>query len=332
MRIFPAGRFDAPRGSMSGQGPWFIDAHLAAQVIARVASRSTDIPIDYEHQILLAETNGQPAPAAGWIDRNSLVWREGGEEPGLYGAVRWTARAAEQIGADEYRYLSPVFPYARESGAVLDLLHVALTNTPAIDTDLMAAAAARFAQSSNASGGASASAQPRTEDPQVNELLKKLAAALGLPENTAEADALAGVAALKAKADAAQEQVAALKAAAPDPAKYVPVETMNALHAEVAALTARITSGEVAQLVEAALADGRLLPAQKEWAEGLGKKDLAALRLYLETATPIAALKGMQSGDAAAARKDENGLTDAELAVCSATGVAPKDFAAARAA
>ena len=142
-RLIPAGRFDAPRGALAGQGPWFMDAAVAAQVVARAASRSTDIPVDYEHQILLAERNGQPAPAAGWIDPRSLVWLPDAEEPGLYGAVRWTARAAALIEGEEYRYLSPVFLYHPESRDVLDLLHVALTNTPAIDEPVQAALSMR---------------------------------------------------------------------------------------------------------------------------------------------------------------------------------------------
>ncbi|AUN95878.1 phage protease [Pseudazoarcus pumilus] len=328
VRVFPAGRFDAPRGALSGSGPWFIDAALAAQVIARVAARSTDIPVDYEHQILLAEQNGQPAPAAGWIERASLEWVADGDEPGLYATVRWTPRAAGWIEDGSYRYLSPVFPYARDSGAVLGLYHVALTNTPAIDTELVTAAAARRAPDFHANGG-HAPAIPQ-ETPAVNETLKKLLAALGLPETTTESDAIAGVAALKAKADEAQEEIAALKAASPepDPAKYVPVETMTALKNEVAALTARINGSEVAQLVEGALDDGRLLLAQKEWAEGLGKKDIAALRQYLDTAQPIAALKGGQTGGRAPAGAGaESQTTEADLAVCKALGLTPEEFA-----
>ena len=64
-----------------------------------------------------------------------------------------------------------------------------------------------------------------------------------------------------------------------------------------------------------------------------GMADLAALSAYLDKAAPIAALAGTQTnGDAPAGGKDERGLTAAELAVCSATGVDPKDFAAAKSA
>lgn len=133
VRLIPAGRFEAPRGALSGSGPWNMTAAAAASIIARNASRQTDILIDYEHQILAGRENGQPAPAAGWINPRTLVWIETGQEPGLHGAVIWTSRAGAMIAADEYRYLSPVFTYDPATGVPTDLLSVALTNTPGID-------------------------------------------------------------------------------------------------------------------------------------------------------------------------------------------------------
>ncbi len=328
-RLIPAGQFDAPRGALAGQGPWFMDAGIAAQVIARAASRSTDIPIDYEHQILLSEKNGKEAPASGWISPRSLVWLDTVAEPGLYGEVRWTKRAREMIDAGEYRYLSPVFMFHPQTRAVLDLLHVALTNIPAIDEPIYAALSLRCTEH------ARAGALPRTtatqETPEVNETLKKLLAALGLAETTAEGDAIAAVAALKAKADGADTQIAALKAAAPDPAKFVPVETMQAMQGQIAALSARINDDEAGRLIETAIGEGKLSEPQREWAQALGKSDIAALRAYVASAPAIAALKGMQTGGGApAGAGGAGGPTDAQLAVCSMLGLTPEQFAAGK--
>lgn len=221
------------------------------------------------------------------------------------------------IRAGEYRFLSPVFRADADTGAVLELLMAAITNNPALDG--MDAVAARF------------SSQP---EPLMNETLKKLLAALGLPETTAEAEALVAVAALKAKADGAdglQAEVVALKtaaAAAPDPAKFVPIDTMKALQTEVAALTARINGGEVDSLVKSAIAGGKLLPAQEKWARDLGAKDVAALTAYLDTAQPIAALLGTQTGGKPAGGDDETTTqSEADLAVCKALGMSAADFA-----
>ena len=142
IRVIPAGRFDAPRGSMGGSGPWTLSAAAAARIVALNAARQADILVDYEHQWLSSKDNGKEVPAAGWINPRSLVWVESGLEPGLYGEVKWTAKAAEMIAADQYRYLSPVFTYDKTTGEPSDLLNVALTNFPAIDGATAAAALA----------------------------------------------------------------------------------------------------------------------------------------------------------------------------------------------
>lgn len=285
--MLPAGTFRASDGRPKDGPAWHIDRALAQRLIAKIAARATRLVIDYEHQTLYAERNGQPAPAAGWF--KVLEWRDlstHGAAAGLYATdVQWTERAKAMIEAGEYRYLSPVFAYD-DSGAVVDLMMAAVTNTPALDNldDLQQRAAARFS----------------TEEEQaLNPLLQKLLGALGLAETTAESDAIAAVTALKARADAIpglETQIAALKAQTPDPAQYVPVAAMAALQTEVAALRASESSRVIDEIVRPALTDGRLLPAQEKWARELGNSNLAALKAYLDTAQPIAALRGTQTG------------------------------------
>ena len=115
-RLMPAGTFHAPRGAAEGTGPWHLTSEAAQAIIRLAAGRSTDIALDYEHQTLYAEINGKPAPASGWLDPRSLEWRD----DGLYGSITWTAAASAAIDANEYRYLSPVFPYDA-NGVPLDL-------------------------------------------------------------------------------------------------------------------------------------------------------------------------------------------------------------------
>lgn len=330
IRLIPDGEFTAPRGALAGAGPWRLTPEAAARVIAANRTRTADILIDFEHQALLSETNGRPVPAAGWIDPRSLEYRPDGDEPGLYGRVTWVGDTAALIAADRYRYLSPVFPADRETGEPLDLLHVALTNFPAIDEPISAALSARLGRD----GRPAAPAHPKIfhqEDSQM-ELLKKLLAALGLPETTSEPDALAGVTALKTKADAAQAELVALKAAspvAPDPTRFVPIEAMRGVQDQLAALSARIGASEADQVIEKAIAEGRLLEPQRAWAKDLGAKDLAALKAYVAATPAIAALSGMQSGakggggDGGAGH---GGLTADELAVCKALGMTAEEF------
>lgn len=284
VRLIPAGEFRSADGSGRPKDApaWRLDAVQAAALIARDAARASRRVVDYEHQTLLAGQNGQPAPAAGWIA--GLEWREGeGAAAGLFASVDWTERAAAMIAAGEYRYLSPVFAYDA-SGLVLDLGPAALTNNPGLDglTDL-AALSARFLDI-------------ETETPPMKELLK----ALGLAETATEADGLAAVAALKAQASDGDTrvatltaEVATLKAAQPDPAKYVPVDAVAALTAEVAALKAAQAKSELDDLVEIGLADGRLNAALEPWARTLTP---VALKAFLDKAPAIAALKGTQTG------------------------------------
>lgn len=146
IQLMPAGKFKARDGrptEVPGRH-WYIDAAVATMVIAKASALATDIVIDYEHQTLNTENNGKPAPAAGWIKGLALEWREG---LGLFATgVQWTPGAAAMVKAKEYRYLSPVFRYDRQTGAVVELVHVGLTNFPALDgmESLPALAAARF--------------------------------------------------------------------------------------------------------------------------------------------------------------------------------------------
>jgi phage I-like protein len=278
IHLLPAGEFDAPRGALRGSGPWHLDDAAGTALATRLIQRRAELVVDYEHQTLLAASNGQPAPAAGWIDPATLIWRPA---LGLFGTVRWTERATALLKAGEYRYLSPVFAYDPATGAVLDLLHVALTNTPALEEldAVVLRAAARF----------SPAGQPAF--PAETSSMKKVLAALGLADDATEDQALAALATERETATAA---LAAAKA--PDPAQFAPVATVTALQAEVAALRGALHQRELDDLIEIGLSDGRVVPAMEAWARSLGAKDLAALKDFLAAATPIAALKGTQTG------------------------------------
>ncbi|MBB3231711.1 phage protease [Halomonas stenophila] len=339
-RLIPAGQFDAPRGSMRGGGPWRLEEAQARRIIQLAANRNTDIVVDYEHQTLLSEQNGQPAPAAGWVDPQSLEWRA----DGLYGRIQWTAAAKTAVtpGPEgeppEYRYLSPVFPYDAETGAVQDLLHLSLTNNPAIsDGDAVLAAARR------------ASAAPQQdEDSTVNR--EQLIKALGLMADATDEQIDGAIAALKAKAgeadgvrqalalkddDKPAEAVAALKskvdaqpaAAEPDPAKFVP----KAVYDEAVAALSAAKQGEdqeMDRLIDEGLKDGRI--AGKATADWLRQQGMAALKAHMKDAPSIAALKGgtqtagksPQAGD----KPKDGELSEAELAVCKSMDLTPEQY------
>lgn len=346
-QLFPDGSFAARDGrpaSLTGGKltAWRMDADIAAPVVALVAARETPLPVDYEHQLLLAQQNGKPAPASGWLSAVAYV-----PGRGLFAAVSWTAKAREHISADEYRYISPVFRFDQATGAVLEILSVALTNNPALDGMDAVALAALLPAHNTATA---------TEE-SMDELLERLRWMLNLPitagpdEIKAELDKLkamlSGGDAAAASVDllallkGKDESITALTAqvAQPDPAKFAPIAALTALQQVNAALQAQLAqlasgaqASKVDGLVQAALADGRLTPALEGWARELGAKDEAALTAYLTAAAPVAALTGMQSAGLPGGQPPASGgsgtaaLSAEEAFVADQLGMSHEDF------
>lgn len=328
-RLMPAGTFHAPRGAAEGSGPWHLSAEAAQAIIRLAAGRSTDIALDYEHQTLYAEKNGKPAPASGWLDPRSLEWRE----DGLYGAITWTAAASAAIDANEYRYLSPVFPYDA-NGVPLDLLHLALTNTPAIDEGAAQLAAARMSVTND---------NPEETDTVDRE---QLIAALGLAKEATDEQINTAIAALKAaKADAdafrtalgakddakPEEAVAALRAssagAPADMSQFVPVAVYQETTQQLAALKANSNTAELDALIKEGLEDGRI-PGQAT-ADWLRVQGIAACKAHLDGAPSIAALKTTQTQGKAPEGSEVKGdgkLNATELAACKNMGITPEAY------
>jgi phage I-like protein len=184
----------------------------------------------------------------------------------------------------------------------------------------------------------------------VNPLLLAVLAALGLAETTTEEQAIAALSAhttdlrkllgLEESADgkAVLAACTGLKAKAatpanPDPAKFVPVETVQQMQGELAALSARIGERDQKDLdgeINSALADGRLHKTMEPWARDLGKSNRAALTAYLEKVPKIPALGGSQTHGEPPVTDEKTGLTQEELAVCSAMGLTAEQFKAAK--
>lgn len=334
LQVTPAGHFTPADGREIKVPSWHINQAVASKVIERFHATKNKRVIDYEHQTLRKEENGQPAPAAGWY--TDLQWREG---EGLFAQVQLTARAANYIAEGEYQYFSPVFLYHPTTGDVLDVQMGALTNAPAIDgmQELSLRAAASFGCFDDSS-----------EENPVNQLLLALIAALGLAENTTEEQAVAALSAHtanlrkalglddKANGDALIAACTGLKAKAAinvDTSQFVPLSVVDGMKAELVALTARLGERDERDLEEqitGALEDGRLHTTMEAWARDLGKSNRAALTAYLNTAAPIAALARSQTQGKAPVADEKTGLTENELAVCSRLGLTHEQFKAAK--
>ncbi|MBN8452259.1 phage protease [Accumulibacter sp.] len=318
VRLLPSGEFRSWDGRPTDVAAWVMTDEDGLRLVAEAAARASDRVIDFEHATLRAKSGGDRAPAAGWFRR--LEWRPG---DGLWAVgVRWTAQAARHIADQEYRYVSPVFSYDKDSGRVERLLHAALTNDPGLDglTDLAALVAELFASPTIA------------QESAMPAILKKLLAALGLQETATEAEALSAVEALKTNVAMLSAQVAA-----PDPTKYAPLAALSALQTEnaqvkgqLAALTGEIAAAKVVQQVADALAAGKLTPAMEDWAKTLGAANPTALSAFLDAAPVVVDLGAKQSDGKQPAGTGGQALSATELAVCRSMALAPEDFAKTR--
>lgn len=327
VQLLPYGEFRAIDGRPFDAPAWFLTEENGRDVAELANASRNQLVVDYEHQTLHKEKNGQMAPAAGW-----MRWLEFTPK-GLFAEVEWTDKAAALIAAKEYRYISAVFSYDT-AGFVRKIYHAALTNYPALDgmDEVIAAACARF------------DLQPETTENPMKPLLQQLfnlpdadeaqlTAALTalLAAKPAEAVLSADVFAQMAEKD---NRIAALTAQAaqqPNPAEYVPVAAMQAVQTQLAALAAQVNGDKANALIEGALSEGKLLPAQKEWAQNLAKQEggIASLTAYLGTVAPVAALTAQQSGGQAPT-ENVAALTAEEAAAAKMLGMSHSEFAAVK--
>lgn len=333
VQLLPDGLFKATDGRPFDvpSGQWLMNDAAWQSIQAAAKAKVNDFHFDYEHQTLNTEKNGQPAPAAGWFKGAALRYVPG---QGLFAdPVDWTPKASAHIEAKEYRYISAVFSYSKTTGQVLELLHVALTNQPALD-GMRAIAALK----------SSYSGTPTNGDNTMNEELLRLLAALGI---SAEGVNLEDAAAVKAlidkaiaahkeqtdKATAAATEVVALKAKPTgiDPSQFVPVAAFNELQVQVAALSKQAGTDAVAELLEKEKAKiyGK---SDREWLETVGKeKGIAALKTMFSDRIAIAALTTTQTTTTTTDLDKDKGLaalTAEDKTVADLLGISHKDFAA----
>ncbi|AJO90328.1 phage protease [Haemophilus influenzae] len=320
IQLLPYGKFRAADGRPTDVEAWYVTDTNGADVVALANNQRNPLPIDYEHQIIHSLKNGKEAPSAGWMEYFYFT------PQGIFADVRWTDKAADYIKNGEYRYISAVFAYDTE-GYVRKIFHAALTNTPALDgmEEAMVAASVNLLQEDN---------------PMDKKLLAALCTLFVLKADASEADITEKVTALSAaKGDSSvdvldvyaklaekERSVAALSTQVgnPDPAKFVPVDQVAALQADFNALKTSVEADKKAALITAALSQGKLAPALKDWAQSLSVEALSA---YLEKAPAMAALSGEPQAKGDPEQKVV-ALSAAESAAAKALGLSEKDYMA----
>jgi len=314
-KIMPAGQFQG----RDGRGPFDAGDKAAMQAIVdrtKAYYAGSEIMLDYDHQVLgVGPGKGGQAIASGWFKDFRV------QDDGIYGAIEWTAPAAARIKAKEYRYLSPLF--STKGGKVDRIDNVALVNQSNLPLDAVAMAADRFSTQ---------------KDTDMNELLVKLAKALGLKEDTSEATLLAAVSAFAIdrgkiavaaglKAEATTEEVLTAMAAAKattqvDPTQFVPMSMFKDLEAQVGGVAA----DKAAAAADKAIADGKITPANKDWAVSFAQKDPAGFEAFVANQPQLTARQLIP----AKAQDGKPALSDEDRVAMSALGLSEEAFIASR--
>lgn len=261
-------------------------------VIAASMKDGAELPVDYEHQTERKGTTG-PVPAAGWI--TELAERAGG----IWAKVSWTTDAARMIGKREYRFISPAM-YTSASGVIRSIKGAGLVHWPALNLTQLASRKDPMSE----------------QDTETVSFTKsELADLLGL-----EADAVTA-SALKDR----------LTTAAPDPARFVPIDAVKELLASRNEARQALSVTEARMKVELAHDAGHLTPAMVPWAVELCQSDPEAFDDFV-AASPAPYAYMFAGSQTERARRSEAGLKgretrahdEATLSVCRQLGIDPE--------
>jgi phage I-like protein len=266
----------------TGKGAFRLDDEGMRAIIEEFDSRKNDMVIDYEHQSL----SGGEAPAAGWIKR--LV-NKGMD--GLWAVVQWNERAREYLKNREYRYLSPVLLKRASDSRVLRLINAALTNQPAIDGMVPLVNRTLTPPDLPVVNGATGKEENRME---------KLLSLLGLPEEATDDEALEALTSMK-------EELFALKTMGKEVLGLLGLEH-SAAPAEVSAaaealreraarameleqavlsLNEKLSKREADNLVLEAMKQGKVTPAQRQWAASYAERDPEGFKVFAAQAPRV---------------------------------------------
>jgi phage I-like protein len=231
-----------PAGAVVGRDGRSWNNSRPEGIIASFSELARDLPIDIEHSTELKAPKGEPAPAIGWVKnleaRNGEIW----------GRVQWNPAGRQLVGEQSYRYLSPVIIYQPNSGTIVGLTSVGVTNQPNLKLPAL-------------------NHQHGVCTPEENIMLKALLAALALPENAGEAEALAKVTSLKSELATATN-----RAENPSLEKFVPradydaaLGKANNAEQQLAQIKKDQLETAVNTAIEQALKDGKITPATADY-------------------------------------------------------------------
>lgn len=322
IQIFPAGTWYG----YDGRGPYRLSNPQT--VIDNSLRPKTDLVIDRDHKRFFDPK--AEVKAAGWFKkfeiRNGEIW----------GYVEWVPAAKKELAEKEYRYFSPEYDVNPETREMVRITGGSLTNKPNFELDAVASAQPHRNQN------------PISKETKMDEHIKALAKKLGLPETASTEDVLKACEERFAEAAAVEQQAASLitdfkvekledvakaatelrEAAAAqtgkvDPEKYVPIDAHNEVASQLKELKEGITKDKAEAVVEAAMKEGKIAPAQKDWAMDYASQNLEGFQTYLKGTPKIV---DPNSEAASGKPKTEGGLTEEEAEVASQLGLSAEEY------
>jgi len=329
------------------KGTFTLDEENAPIVIEAFESQKNQMVIDYEHQTL----SGAEAPAAGWVTRLINKGKDG-----IWAAVEWTERAKQYLANREYRYLSPVFMKRISDNRVLRLINVALTNQPNIDGMVPLVNTSGFyfeikekeesimykelfkllGLAETATEADAITAVGKLKVPSQVVANKSVLSALGLKDGATETEVTGAIAAMKQSTGGGQIvanktvlTAIGLKEGATEAEVTGTIMAMKQSHdqvgtlsGEVKALRDRLEGQEAADSVAMAMKEGKITPAQKEWADEYAKRDLPGFKVFVAKA-PTVVVMGKIVGEQ---KTGEGGIDELQAQVNKQMGVDSETF------
>jgi phage I-like protein len=277
-------------------------------IVEQFKQDARQIPIDYEHATEIKAPNGEPAPAVAWIDEIEVR-----DQGAIWGKVNWNDDGRDAVMNRAYKYLSPVFTFAKNSGRVLRLLSAGLTNQPNLHLTAL--------------NRRDDLALTTKEDILMDE---KITTALDLAGDSSIDDVVTAINSIKAAQDEKVESAANAEFT-PDIEKFIPrsdfdAATERATNAEKELNEIKETArnAEIQSEIDAALESGKITPASVDYHVAACQMDggLDRFKAFAQSAPEIAGDSGIEG----TAENTESALTDEETAVCSMLGLAESEF------
>lgn len=251
-----------------------------------------DIVGDYEHASELKAPKGEKAPAAFWGKELEV------RKDGIWARVEWTPEGRKHVENKEYRYLSPVFTFNKDSLEIYAITSVGLTNQHNLFlTALNQEDKPDFPSHQN---------QPEDDPVKLSDAIRN---ALKLKEDATEQDAVNAISTLNSDLTTAKNQQQN-----PSLNKFVPRgdydAAMNRAETAETKLNEHLATArnqEVTALIEGAIEEGKIVPASKDFYISACNQEggVENFKKFIESAPAVVSDSGLDS------KKPGNGTSTA---------------------